>query len=96
MRKTKQTSLHLERLGPFFVGKAVWQHEGAAVTTAVLLMAYGGPDSPADIPAYLRDVRGGRPTPQSLVDEITHRYAQIGGRSPLPGDHPQRCRALAG
>lgn len=25
MRKTKQTSLHLERLGPFFVGKAVWQ-----------------------------------------------------------------------
>ncbi len=30
MRKTKQTSLHLERLGPFFVGKAVWQREGAA------------------------------------------------------------------
>ncbi|MCB0040800.1 MAG: chlorite dismutase family protein [Caldilineaceae bacterium] len=28
MRKTKQTSLHLERLGPFFVGKAIWQSEG--------------------------------------------------------------------
>lgn len=27
MRKTKQTSLHLERLGPFFVGKAIWQNE---------------------------------------------------------------------
>lgn len=25
MRKTKQTSLHLERLGPFFIGKAIWQ-----------------------------------------------------------------------
>ena len=25
MRETKQTSLHLDRLGPFFVGKAVWQ-----------------------------------------------------------------------
>ena len=25
MRKTKQTSLHLDRLGPFFVGRAVWQ-----------------------------------------------------------------------
>jgi hypothetical protein len=25
MRKTKQTSLHLDRLGPFFVGKAIWQ-----------------------------------------------------------------------
>lgn len=25
MRKTKQTSLHLERLGPFFIGRVVWQ-----------------------------------------------------------------------
>jgi chlorite dismutase len=25
MRKTKQTSLYLEQLGPFFVGKVVWQ-----------------------------------------------------------------------
>jgi hypothetical protein len=25
MRKTQQTSLYLERLGPFFVGRAVWQ-----------------------------------------------------------------------
>ena len=25
MRKTKQTSLHLERLGPFFIGKVIWQ-----------------------------------------------------------------------
>lgn len=26
MRKTKQTSLYLEKLGPFFIGKAVWQN----------------------------------------------------------------------
>src|SRR3954462_5443846 len=25
MRKTKQTSLHLDRLGPFFVGRVAWQ-----------------------------------------------------------------------
>jgi len=25
MRKTQQTSLYLERLGPFFVGRAMWQ-----------------------------------------------------------------------
>jgi hypothetical protein len=25
MRKTRQTSLHLERLGPFFVGRVAWQ-----------------------------------------------------------------------
>jgi chlorite dismutase len=28
MRKTQQTSLYLERLGPFFVGRAVWQAKG--------------------------------------------------------------------
>ncbi|HHY56779.1 MAG TPA: ferrochelatase [Chloroflexi bacterium] len=50
---------------------------------AVLLLAYGGPDSLADIPAYLLDIRGGRATPQDLLDEICHRYAAIGGFSPL-------------
>ena len=25
MRRTQQTSLYLERLGPFFVGRAIWQ-----------------------------------------------------------------------
>lgn len=51
--------------------------------TAVILLAYGGPDSLDDIPAYLFDIRGGRPTPQLLIDEITERYRLIGGRSPL-------------
>ncbi|BAL99947.1 MULTISPECIES: ferrochelatase [Caldilinea] len=51
--------------------------------TAVLLLAYGGPNSLADIPAYLLDIRGGRATPQALIDEITHRYEAIGGASPL-------------
>jgi protoporphyrin/coproporphyrin ferrochelatase len=52
-------------------------------STAVLLMAYGGPDSLVDIPAYLLDIRHGRSTPQVLIDEITERYHQIGGKSPL-------------
>ena len=30
MRKTQQTSLYLDRLGPFFVGRAVWQHGAQA------------------------------------------------------------------
>jgi ferrochelatase len=51
--------------------------------TAVLLLAYGGPDRLEDIPDYLLDIRGGRPTPQLLIDEITERYRLIGGRSPL-------------
>lgn len=51
--------------------------------TAVLLLAYGGPDSLDDVPSYLLDIRGGRETPQELVDEVTERYRLIGGRSPL-------------
>ncbi|HXG31588.1 MAG TPA: chlorite dismutase family protein [Thermodesulfobacteriota bacterium] len=27
MRKTRQTSMYLENLGPFFIGKAIWQSE---------------------------------------------------------------------
>jgi ferrochelatase len=53
------------------------------MTDAVILLAYGGPDSLDDIPAYLLDIRGGRHTPQHLIDEITERYRLIGGRSPL-------------
>jgi ferrochelatase len=52
-------------------------------TFGVLLMAYGGPDSLDDIPAFLLDIRGGRPTSQELIDEITDNYRQIGGKSPL-------------
>jgi ferrochelatase len=53
------------------------------MSDAILLLTYGGPDSLTDIPAYLADVRGGRPTPPHLLAEITRRYALIGGRSPL-------------
>ncbi len=51
--------------------------------TAVLVMAYGGPDSLADLEPYLLDVRGGRPVSPEFLAEVTQRYARIGGRSPL-------------
>ncbi len=50
--------------------------------TAVLLLAHGSPDSPADVPEFLKYVTGGRAIPQSAVEEIQHRYRLI-GRSPL-------------
>jgi protoporphyrin/coproporphyrin ferrochelatase len=49
----------------------------------VLVMAYGGPNSLDEIPGYLADIRSGRPTPARIVEEITHNYQQIGGKSPL-------------
>lgn len=64
-----------------------------AETIGVLLMAYGGPNSLDDIPAYLQDVRGGRPTSDELLAEITENYRRIGGKSPLL-ERTQRQAAL--
>jgi protoporphyrin/coproporphyrin ferrochelatase len=50
--------------------------------TAVLLMAMGGPDSLENVEPFLLDVRGGRPTPPELVEEIRQRYRATGGKSP--------------
>ena len=50
---------------------------------AVLLMAYGGPDSLDDVEPYLLDVRGGRAVSPEFTAEIKARYARIGGRSPI-------------
>jgi ferrochelatase len=51
---------------------------------AVLLMAYGGPASLADVEPYLLEVRGGgRATSPDFVEEVRQRYARIGGRSPI-------------
>jgi ferrochelatase len=49
----------------------------------VLLMAYGSPERIEDLRPYLLDIRGGRETPDALVEEMTERYRLIGGRSPL-------------
>jgi ferrochelatase len=48
----------------------------------VLLLAHGSPDRVEDIPEFLRHVTGGRGLPDSVVQEVQHRYALI-GRSPL-------------
>ena len=63
--------------------------------TAVLLMAHGTPSSLADMPEYLKSVRGGRPPSAELIEEMTHNYRAIGGRSPLDRDHAGAGRRAA-
>jgi ferrochelatase len=53
------------------------------VKTAVIAMAYGSPSSIEDVPAYLQDVRGGRPARAEAVASLAERYRRIGGSSPL-------------
>jgi protoporphyrin/coproporphyrin ferrochelatase len=50
--------------------------------TAVLLLAHGSPDSPADVPEFMRYITGGRPVPDAVIAEVSHRYSLI-GKSPL-------------
>jgi protoporphyrin/coproporphyrin ferrochelatase len=52
------------------------------VRTAVVLMAYGSPERLEDVPAYLADIRGGRPVRPEAVEELVERYRRIGS-SPL-------------
>ena len=61
----------------------------------ILLLAHGAPDSLADIPAFLLNVRAGRPLPREAVDEIIHRYQLIGGGSPLLKFTTRQAEALA-
>ncbi len=51
--------------------------------TGVILLAHGAPDRLEDIPEFLLNVRGGRALAQKAVQEVTDRYALIGGESPL-------------
>ena len=68
-----------------------------AQITGVLLMAHGSPDNLDDMGAYLQHVRGGRATPQALVDDIRGRYQLIGGARraarphTCPGESPGRA-----
>jgi len=50
---------------------------------AVLLMAYGTPDSIADVPAYFTHIRGGRRPPDEAIADLERRYRAVGGATPL-------------
>lgn len=49
----------------------------------VLLMAYGTPETPADVEAYFTHIRGGKTPPPERVEHLKQRYELVGGRTPL-------------
>jgi ferrochelatase len=61
---------------------------------AVLLMAHGTPESVDQMAEYLRLVRGGREPSRELIEEMTHNWQAIGGRSPLTDITVAQGRAL--
>ena len=60
--------------------------------SAVLLLAHGSPDSPDEVPEFLRNIAG-RPLPANVVEEVQHRYSLI-GHSPLTEITLQQAAAV--
>jgi ferrochelatase len=57
--------------------------------TAILLLAHGTPDRLSEMASYLDKVTGGRPMSHEIIEELQHRYAEIGLREePLPEGPP--------
>ncbi len=50
---------------------------------AVLLIAFGGPESPEEIRPFLERVTAGRGIPRTRLEAVARHYELIGGRSPL-------------
>jgi ferrochelatase len=61
--------------------------------SAILLLAHGSPESPADIPEFMKHITGGRPVPDAVIKEVTHRYSLI-GKSPLTEITMRQAEAL--
>ncbi len=59
-------------------------------TTAVLLLAYGGPENPAEIEPFLRQLLHMHKIPPLLLQRVENKYTTIGGGSPLP----RICRGI--
>jgi protoporphyrin/coproporphyrin ferrochelatase len=50
---------------------------------AVLVVAFGGPNGPADIRPFLGNVLRGRRVTPERIEEVVHHYERFGGVSPL-------------
>jgi protoporphyrin/coproporphyrin ferrochelatase len=57
---------------------------------AFLLVSFGGPEGPADVMPFLRNVTAGRDIPLARLERVAEHYYHFGGVSPIN----QQCREL--
>jgi ferrochelatase len=60
---------------------------------AVLLSCHGTVEKAEDIPAFVTNIRRGRPTPPEVIEEVTSRFETIGG-SPMMRITHEQAKAL--
>ncbi|MEX0802466.1 MAG: ferrochelatase [Candidatus Binatia bacterium] len=61
---------------------------------AVLLIAFGGPTSPAEIRPFLARITQGIPLPAQRLEDVAHHYEAVGGKSPLNEITARQAHAL--
>jgi len=64
------------------------------MSTAILLLAHGTPERADQAREYMGYITGGRPVPESVIEEVAHRYGLI-GRSPLTAITRAQSEALS-
>ena len=61
---------------------------------AVLVVAFGGPNGPADVRPFLANVLRGRRVTPERIEEVVHHYELFGGVSPLTDITIRQARGL--
>lgn len=61
---------------------------------AVLFASFGGPEGPEDVMPFLRNVTRGRGIPDERLEEVSHHYLALGGRSPINEQNRHLIAAL--
>lgn len=63
------------------------------MSTAIVVSCHGTVSNLDDLPAFINNIRRGRPAPPELIAEVKHRFELIGG-SPLMRITAEQARAL--
>ena len=61
---------------------------------AVLVIAFGGPQGPADVRPFLENVVRGRRVPPARLDEVAAHYARFNGVSPITDVTTRQARGI--
>ncbi len=61
---------------------------------ALLLVSFGGPQSPSDVVPFLRNVTRGRGIPDERLAQVAEQYRRFGGRSPINDQNRELLAAL--
>ena len=64
------------------------------VYDAVVVVSFGGPEGPAEVMPFLRNVTRGRNVPAGRLEEVAEHYLRRGGRSPINDQNRRLVTAL--